>query len=88
MADRSRRGPAASIAAAMVADGIDLTDADAIGAWIEEFNASPIERRDAILGSPSNATGTVPSAAAPRAPGGKQRPRKAQKAARRRNRKR
>lgn len=88
MADRSRRGPAASIAAAMAADGIDLTDADAVGAWIEEFNASPIEQRDAILGPLPSATGTVPPAAASRASGGKQRPRKAQKAARRRNRKR
>jgi hypothetical protein len=86
MADRSRRGPAGLIAAAMAADGVDLVDQDAVQAWIEEFNAGPIERRDAILGPRPGADGGAGAASASRSSGRKQRARKAQKAARRRNR--
>jgi hypothetical protein len=50
LANPAMRGPAGAIAAAMAADGVDMTDQDAVKAWIDEFNAGPIEQRDAILG--------------------------------------
>ena len=43
-------GPSKAIATAMAADGVDMADEPAVQAWIEAFNAGPIERRDAILG--------------------------------------
>lgn len=42
-------GPAAVLAAALVADGVDLDDPAAIEAWMNEFNARPYDERAAIL---------------------------------------
>lgn len=48
--DPSRFGPAKAIAHAMMADGVDITDREAVRAWIDAFNARPPEDRDALLG--------------------------------------
>ena len=53
MRDRSRFGPAKSLADAMVADGVDLTDQGALDAWIEDFNRRPLAERNAVLGGAS-----------------------------------
>jgi len=42
-------GPAKAIGQAMMAEGIDLTDQDAVQDWIEEFNHRPFEERDEFL---------------------------------------
>jgi hypothetical protein len=47
--DPSSFGPAKAMASAMLADGVDLTDPEAVQAWIEAFNARPFEERDAFL---------------------------------------
>ena len=38
MHDPAQAGPAKSIAALMMADGVDLTDAEAVQDWIDAFN--------------------------------------------------
>lgn len=48
--DPSRFGPAKALVHAMMADGVDLTDARAVQAWIDAFNERPLEERDALLG--------------------------------------
>ena len=48
--DPTRRGPSGALIAAMLADGVDIADQDAMQAWIAEFNARPFRDRDAILG--------------------------------------
>lgn len=48
--DPTRRGPSGALIAAMVAEGVDLADRDAMQTWIAELNARPFEDRDAILG--------------------------------------
>ena len=50
MADGSMQGPATVIAKLMRDDGVDFTDADAVHAWHDRFNARPKEERDALLG--------------------------------------
>jgi hypothetical protein len=50
--DPTRRGPSGALIAAMAAADVDFTDADAVQAWIAEFNERPLEERDAILGMP------------------------------------
>lgn len=51
MADPERGGHSKRILMAMLADEVDLGDTNAVNAWIEAFNAGPIEERDRILGS-------------------------------------
>ena len=43
-------GPARTLASAMLADGVDLLDRDAVQAWIDRFNRLPVAQRDRILG--------------------------------------
>ncbi|MGH2445786.1 MAG: hypothetical protein ACRDGD_07085, partial [Candidatus Limnocylindria bacterium] len=50
MTDDAYAGPAKAIANAMAAEGIDLTDENAVGQWIEGFNAGSEADRDAVLG--------------------------------------
>ncbi len=47
--DPGRFGPAKSLVLAMRADGVDLTSQEAVDAWIEAFNARPLEERRRIL---------------------------------------
>ena len=47
--DERSFGPAKAITNAMLADGVDLTDQDAVDGWIEAFNARPLEERDTFL---------------------------------------
>ena len=47
--DERSFGPAKAITNAMLSDGIDLTDQDAMDGWIEAFNARPLEERDTFL---------------------------------------
>jgi hypothetical protein len=86
--DRSRFGMAKGLAARMADDGVDLSDADQVAAWIEDFNAWPGSDRDRALGPASG----IPPSGAPRAHRPKTAERRAQrrqaKAARRRNRRR
>lgn len=49
MTDGSSFGPAKAITIAMLADGVDLLDEDAVQSWIEAFNARPFEERDEFL---------------------------------------
>ncbi len=42
MTDQQQFGPAKSIANAMLAGGVDLTDQAAIDRWHEDFNARPL----------------------------------------------
>lgn len=42
-------GPAKVVGQAMMAEGIDLTDQDAVQDWIEDFNNRPFEERDEFL---------------------------------------
>jgi hypothetical protein len=85
MADPPAAGPAAALVAAMRADGVDVTDQEAIDAWLEDFNARPREERDRILGP------ALDRAASRAQSGPRPRPkarvkRKAQRQARRKNR--
>ncbi|MGH2726933.1 MAG: hypothetical protein ACRDKS_08135 [Actinomycetota bacterium] len=50
--DHSSFGPAKAIAAAMMADGIDMSDQAAIDRWITEFNERPFNERDELFGPP------------------------------------
>jgi hypothetical protein len=50
MADEERFGPAKSIVGQMQAERVDLTDRDAVQAWMEELNARPFEERVRITG--------------------------------------
>ncbi len=63
MGDDSRFGLAKSLADAMKAEGVDLTDERELGAWIERFNDRPIAERDAIIGRRNK--GTAETGAAP-----------------------
>jgi hypothetical protein len=47
--DESSFGPTKAITNAMLADGIDLLDEEAVQAWIDAFNARPFEERDDFL---------------------------------------
>jgi len=79
--DPSNFGPAKAITTAMMEEGVELTDRAAVAAWIDDFNARPQFERDVILGP------SLPLPATPR----RSRPgkaRKAQRQARRRNRRR
>jgi hypothetical protein len=48
--DPTRRGPAGALLDAMAAEDVDITNPDAMQAWIAAFNERPFEDRDAILG--------------------------------------
>ena len=45
MHDPAQAGPAQSIATLMVADGVDLMDAEAVQDWIDAFNERSEEER-------------------------------------------
>lgn len=55
IADPSRRSPETAMAYAMRAEGVDLSDEQAVHQWIEAFNARPQQERQALLGQPSAA---------------------------------
>jgi hypothetical protein len=80
MADPAKAGPSRRLFDAMAAEGVEIGDPDAMHAWIDDFNARPFEERDRIVGP----------ALESRAPKRHTKPkrRKAQKQARRRNRRR
>lgn len=50
MADPASGGHAKRLLMAMRADGVALDDNRAVEAWMEDFNAGPLARREAILG--------------------------------------
>jgi hypothetical protein len=87
--DSSHWGLAKSMVMRMQADGIDPSAAGALEAWMADFNARPREERDAIIGPAADrmarAAG-LPSATGARASKQKARDRKAQRQARKRNR--
>src|ERR687897_1641442 len=49
MADPARFGPAKSIATAMMAQGVDLTDSDAVDRFIGDFTAGRLGNREQLL---------------------------------------
>lgn len=51
MADESVWRMAKRVFMAMLADGVDLDDDDAVDSWAATFNAAPVERRRAVLGA-------------------------------------
>jgi hypothetical protein len=67
----------------MQADGVDPSAAGALDAWMADFNARPREQRDAIIGP---AADRMARAAGARDPKQKAQRRKAQRQARKRNR--
>ena len=73
----------------MQADGVDPSAPGALDAWIEDFNGRPREQRDALIGPAADrmarAAG-LPSAGGARAPKQKAQRRKAQRQARKHNR--
>ena len=89
--DSSRWGPAKSMFMRMQTEGVDPSQPSAIDAWMDDFNSRPREERDAIIGP---AADRIAQAAGVRLPNGSRAPRpraerrKAQKAARKRNRRR
>jgi hypothetical protein len=48
--DSAQAGPAKSIAALMMSDGVDLTDAGAVQDWIDAFNERPEDERIRLTG--------------------------------------
>lgn len=50
MEDPETGGHAKRLLMAMRADGVDFEDNEAVNRWMEEFNAGPIELREAVLG--------------------------------------
>ncbi|MGQ0433278.1 MAG: hypothetical protein ACT452_12815 [Microthrixaceae bacterium] len=50
MTDASRFGPAKAMFTAMTSEGVDATDEEAVGRWIDDFNARPFAERDGVLG--------------------------------------
>jgi hypothetical protein len=87
--DSSRWGLAKSMFTRMQTEGVDPSQPSAIDAWTEDFNSRPREEREAIIGP---AADRMAPAADIRVPNGSRAPkptaqrRKAQKAARKRNR--
>jgi hypothetical protein len=79
---------AKSMFAGMQADGVDPTEPAALNAWIEGFNARPREERDALIGPAADrlARAAGPTNVGARAPKDKAQRRKAQRQARKRNR--
>jgi hypothetical protein len=51
MRDPGQAGPAKSIATLMVAEGVDLTDAEAVQGWIDAFNERPEDERIRLTGA-------------------------------------
>ena len=87
--DSSRWGLAKSMFVRMQTEGVDPSQPGAIDAWMDDFNSRPREERDAIIGP---AADRMAQAAGIRLPSGSRAPkpraqrRRAQKAARKRNR--
>ena len=84
MADPALRGPARAVLDAMSADGVELGDEKAMQAWLEDFNMLPVEERDRILGPRVLPSQDLAGGARPGKTNAKRR--KAQKQARKRNR--
>ena len=84
MADPALRGPARAVFDAMSADGVELGDEKAMQAWLEDFNMLPVEERDRILGPRVLPSQDLAGGARPGKTNAKRR--KAQKQARKRNR--
>ncbi len=87
--DRSGWGLAKSLVMQMLAEGIDPSTPGAMEAWTAEFNARPPEQRDAIIGPAANRMHHAPQpdpAIKPHAPKQRTQRRKAQRSARKRNR--
>lgn len=55
IADPARRSPETAMADAMRADGVDLSDEQAVHEWIEAVNARPRAERHALLGPAADA---------------------------------
>jgi hypothetical protein len=91
LADPANWGPSKAIVAAMLEDGIEITDAVQTRAWIARFNELTIEQRDAILGpgalERADLAFTPPASPSPHGATRKKDDRKAQRQARKRNRK-
>jgi hypothetical protein len=52
MDDERTFGPGKLVMLAMREDDVDMTDQQALDAWLEEFNAQPIEERRGFFGPP------------------------------------
>lgn len=83
-------GLAKSMVMQMYAEGLDPGDPRALEAWIADFNARSRAEREAVVGGAVDRmlAGGEPSAVGSRAPAGRRRQRKAQRSARKRNRRR
>lgn len=57
MDDPSRWGPTKTLVGQMQAEGVDLTDREAVQDWIADFNTRPQEERDALLAGVGPASG-------------------------------
>ncbi len=61
MHDASNSGMAKGLVAAMKAEGVDISQPDAVSQWIEDLNARPIEEREAILEAEGSEPLVLPS---------------------------
>ena len=86
--DRSRWGPAKSLVMQMLAEGIDPSAPGAMDAWMADFNARPPEQCNAIVGPAADGMihAAKPGPAMSHAPKQRAKRRKAQRTARKRNR--
>jgi hypothetical protein len=87
--DSSAWGPAKSMVMEMIAEGLDPSEPGALENWMADFNERPRDQRDAIIGPATDrmigAAGPA-LGATPHAPKQRSQRRKAQRAARKRNR--
>jgi len=86
--DRSRWGSAKSLVMQMLAEGIDPSAPGAMDAWMADFNTRPTEQRKAIVGPATDHMihAAKPGSAISHAPKQRAKRRKAQRTARKRNR--
>ena len=60
MSDPSNFGMAKSFFGAAVAEGVDMSDEEALQGWVEEFNSRPFEEREAIIPDSALSFGPAP----------------------------
>ena len=86
--DESRWGMAKSLVMQMFAEGVDPSAPGAMDAWMADFNARPAEQRNASVGPATDRMihAAKPGPATSHAPKQRAKRRKAQRAARKRNR--
>jgi len=86
--DHSHWGIAKSMVMQMTADGVDPGAPGALDVWIADFNTRPIQQREQIIGPAADRMAHAAGLRSPASPRAPKQQRKAQRAARKRNRRR